>query len=72
LLGQYNKVASYHKEWTKQLKEKYGLITDAKEADRILEKTLGDKFARVLEDTGVFKSHDTLKRFIDTLNMKQD
>jgi UDPglucose--hexose-1-phosphate uridylyltransferase len=68
LLGQDSQIESYHQPWVKQLKEKHGTVTDAKEADRILENELGNKFARVLEDAGVFKDHDAFERFIHTLN----
>src|SRR5699024_6389201 len=68
LLDEDSHIETYHQPWTKQLKEKYGTISDTNEAERIMEKELGDKFARVLEDAGVFKNHEAFKRFIDVLN----
>src|SRR5699024_4431699 len=58
LLGEDSHIETYHQPLTKQLKEKYGTITDTNEAECILEKELEDKCARVLEDAGVFKNHE--------------
>lgn len=65
-------VAEPHVEWANQLKEKYGVIGSLEEAEKIIQKEVGDKFARVLEDAGVFKQTDAgnlaFQRFITTLN----
>lgn len=72
LLGENSDVASYHMPWAEQMKNEHGLLTSPEEAELILHKELGIKFARVLEDAGVFKQNETgqdaFKRFIDTLN----
>ncbi|WP_164217782.1 UDP-glucose--hexose-1-phosphate uridylyltransferase [Virgibacillus sp. YIM 98842] len=68
LIGEESQIASYHQPWADELKEKYGTLPDSKEADDVLEKEVGNKFARVLEDAGVFKDHDAFERFIHTLN----
>lgn len=72
LLGENSDVASYHMPWAEQMKNEHGLLTSPEEAESILHKELGIKFARVLEDAGVFKQNETgqdaFKRFIDTLN----
>lgn len=68
LLGQSGKAAAYHQEWAEQMKAEYGIISTPEDADKILEKELGMKFARVLEDAGVFKHQQAFKRFIRTLN----
>jgi UDPglucose--hexose-1-phosphate uridylyltransferase len=68
LLGERAEVAEYHSHWVKELKSQYGMLTDAKEAEAVLQKELGRKFARVLEDAGVLKTRDAFKRFIAALN----
>ncbi|WP_099159530.1 UDP-glucose--hexose-1-phosphate uridylyltransferase [Virgibacillus ndiopensis] len=72
LLGDMDNVNPYHQEWANQIKVMYGEQMDAKESDLILEKELGKKFSRVLEDAGVFKQHEAgkkaFKRFIETVN----
>ena len=44
-----------HKAWVDELVERYGVSLDEDEAMRILEKEIGAKFQRVLEDCGVFR-----------------
>jgi UDPglucose--hexose-1-phosphate uridylyltransferase len=68
LIGRDSHIEPYHQLWANELKEKYGTLSDSKEADYILEKEVGNKFTRVLEDAGVFKNHDAFERFINTLN----
>lgn len=68
LLNQNGHVETYHQSWTALMKEKYGKVSDAKQADYIIAKELGHKFTRVLEDAGVFKNHVAFKRFIHALN----
>src|SRR5699024_8044858 len=57
LLGKTSEVASYHAPWAEQMKEKYGTFSNLEEAEVTLQKELGVKFARVLEDAGVFKQN---------------
>lgn len=72
LLGRVGNIAAYHQEWAEQIKDAYGEQTDAEKVDTILQKELGKKFAKVLEDAGVFKQTEAgmqaFKRFIDVLN----
>lgn len=68
LLGQTNHVPSIHQSWADQLFNKYGKLSDTDQAKEILQKELGEKFARVLEDAGVFKNKEAFERFLVTLN----
>ncbi len=68
LLGKENTVAPYHMEWAQQLKHSYGTLSNREQVDGIVEKELGNKFAKVLGDTGVFKSLEDGQRFIHALN----
>ncbi|MDF2858073.1 MAG: galactose-phosphate uridylyltransferase [Neobacillus sp.] len=70
LQGNTTQVADYHQEWANQLKAKYGTLSDFQQAETILQKELGDKFVRVLEDAGVLKERQAFERFINTLNNK--
>lgn len=72
LLDKTAHVAAYHEDWADQIKQKYGQLQDAEDAASIIQKELGDKFATVLENAGVFKLNDAgrqaFKQFIHTLN----
>lgn len=68
LLGEESHVAVYHQLWADLIKDEYGSLSDPKQVDAILDKELGKKFARVLEDAGVFKEKAEFERFINTLN----
>ena len=72
LLGKGNQVADYHQEWANEIKEKHGPQSEREVATELIQKELGDKFARVLEDAGVFKQTveglAAFKRFTDSLN----
>ncbi len=68
LLSQLSNVASYHQQWAKQLKHKYSTISDPNQIDVLIEKELGEKFVRILEDAGVFKEQASIERFINTLD----
>lgn len=72
LLNETEDVPPLHLEWAKQLKSDYGTLTNADETQAILDKELGYKFAKVLEDAGVFKQtpsgQEAFKRFIHALN----
>ncbi|MFJ7936108.1 UDP-glucose--hexose-1-phosphate uridylyltransferase [Sporosarcina sp. NPDC096371] len=70
LLGQPSDVPSYHQQWADQLQENYGPLSSHEQAETILEKELGAKFAKVLGDAGVFKDNLASERFINTLNKK--
>ncbi|TWT27095.1 UDP-glucose--hexose-1-phosphate uridylyltransferase [Planomicrobium sp. CPCC 101110] len=68
LLGGSSRPEDYHMEWASQLKARYGTLSTAEEAEAVLQKELGEKFVRVLEDAGVFKDRQAFDRFIHTLN----
>lgn len=68
LQGEDTPIKEYHEEWAHELKEKYGVVKDASKIKDILEKEVGYKFARVLQDAGVMKDKETCQRFIQTLN----
>ncbi|MFD1849333.1 UDP-glucose--hexose-1-phosphate uridylyltransferase [Oceanobacillus bengalensis] len=68
LLGETCDVADYHIEWAEQLKAEYGTLSDLDQAQNVVEKELGKKFVRVLEDAGVFKDRAAFKRFIKEIN----
>ncbi|WP_342429480.1 UDP-glucose--hexose-1-phosphate uridylyltransferase [Neobacillus sp. FSL H8-0543] len=68
LQGNTSYVEDYHQEWADQLKVEYGSISDPEQAEAILQKELGKKFVRVLEDAGVLKERETFDRFINTIN----
>ncbi|WP_172370042.1 UDP-glucose--hexose-1-phosphate uridylyltransferase [Sporosarcina jiandibaonis] len=68
LLGQPSEVAPYHSDWVDQMKNTYGELSSMEEIESIIEKELGNKFARVLKDAGVFKKKTDYERFIDRLN----
>lgn len=53
LLGHSAHVADYHREWADAMKQRDQLSED--NVDRVIQEGVGQKFQRVLEDTGVFK-----------------
>ncbi|GAA0299457.1 UDPglucose--hexose-1-phosphate uridylyltransferase [Gracilibacillus halotolerans] len=71
LLGKQVNVADYHQDWVQEIQEKHPLI-DSNNVTSILEEELGNKFARVLEDAGVYKTDESgrkaFKRFISFVN----
>ena len=70
LLVKQGNVAPYHQEWAEQLNDKYGELSDLEQIESALEKEVGDKFAKVLGDAGVFKKHAEFERFIKSLNIE--
>lgn len=68
LIDQKCNVVHYHVEWANQIKNKYREFSDHEKIDSILERELGNKFAKVLEDSGVFKERIVFERFINYLN----
>ncbi|WP_406686179.1 UDP-glucose--hexose-1-phosphate uridylyltransferase [Rossellomorea vietnamensis] len=67
LSGEDHHVADYHLPWVGELKERYQNVT-ADNVSGIVKEELGKKFARVLEDAGVFKRNEqgqqAFKRFV--------
>jgi len=68
LLDQTGQVADYHKDWVEHIQTTYPDSLDTAQVDQIMEKELGNKFARVLENAGVFKNLSSFEKFINTLN----
>ncbi|WP_208590539.1 UDP-glucose--hexose-1-phosphate uridylyltransferase [Gracilibacillus suaedae] len=71
LLGQKVTVAEYHHDWVQSMEDRHSTITKDN-VNKIVEDALGQKFARVLEDAGVYKTNqsgrDAFKRFLSHLN----
>ena len=69
LLGRESSVASYHQDWADDLKATHPSITE--EAEAIVRESVGQIFARVLEDAGVYKrtaeGQAAFRRFVATL-----
>ncbi|GAT18260.1 galactose-1-phosphate uridylyltransferase [Secundilactobacillus silagincola] len=56
VLGDSNEMKDYHKAWADQLKADHKFTAD--NADGIIDQSIGEVFARVLQDAGVFKWDD--------------
>ena len=71
VLGEKSEVTSYHQTWANELVAANGAIKTRSEATAVVQQALGEKFARVLEDAGVFKQNSAGKQgfhtFIQTL-----
>ena len=71
LLGRENTVATYHQAWADDLKAAHPAITDEAEVEAIVRESVGQIFARVLEDAGVYKrtaeGQAAFRRFVATL-----
>ena len=72
LLGQGNQVVPIHQEWADKLKvENPNVTTD--DAKKVVRQSVADIFARVLEDTGVYKSDNeglnNFKAFVNFVNL---
>ena len=71
LLGRESSVASYHQDWAADLKATHPSITEEAEAEAIVRESVGQIFARVLEDAGVYKrtaeGQAAFRRFVATL-----
>jgi len=71
LLGHENTVANYHQAWADDLKATHPAITDEAEAEALVRESVGQIFARVLEDAGVYKrtaeGQAAFRRFVATL-----
>ena len=55
LVGEDVPVADYHQEWADELKGSHPGLTDKDQALEIVRESVGEIFARVLEDAGVYK-----------------
>ena len=71
LLGRENTVATYHQAWADDLKATHPAITEEAEAEALVRESVGQIFARVLEDAGVYKrtaeGQAAFRRFVATL-----
>ncbi len=71
LLGRESTVATYHQAWADDLKATHPAITDEAEAEALVCESVGQIFARVLEDAGVYKrtaeGQAAFRRFVATL-----
>ena len=71
LLRRESSVASYHQDWAADLKATHPSITEEAEAEAIVRESVGQIFARVLEDAGVYKrsaeGQAAFRRFVATL-----
>ncbi|HFU3942818.1 TPA: UDP-glucose--hexose-1-phosphate uridylyltransferase [Streptococcus suis] len=54
LLGQDSQVAAYHQPWADRLKVEHPVVTE-ETAEEVIRASVGQIFARVLEDAGVYK-----------------
>ena len=71
LIGRESTVATYHQAWADDLKATHPAITDEAEAEALVRESVGQIFARVLEDAGVYKrtaeGQAAFRRFVATL-----
>lgn len=71
LLGRESTVATYHQAWADDLKATHPAITEEAEAEALVRESVGQIFARVLEDAGVYKrtaeGQAAFRRFVETL-----
>ena len=71
LLEQESTVVNYHQDWAADLKATHPPITEEAEAEAIVRESVGQIFARVLEDAGVYKrtaeGQAAFRRFVATL-----
>lgn len=69
VLDKNNQIADYHKHWADRMKKNY--VFDENNAKEIIRSEVGQIFARVLADAGVYKrtteGQAAFKRFIDSL-----
>lgn len=72
LLGKDNAIADYHLEWADKLKEKYPNVKE-EEINSVVQHEVGQVFARVLEDAGVYKNtpfgHEAFMRFVKSVGI---
>lgn len=72
LLGQEHDVADYHLDWAKSIKSNNSDITESN-VTAIVQEAVGNVFARVLEDAGVYKTttdgQAAFKRFITSVGV---
>lgn len=71
LLGRSHQIADYHKEWAQELKTNYKSQLNISNIKDLLEREVGKKFLRCLEDAGVFKRNkvgqQAFRKFLELL-----
>ncbi|HEL1541981.1 TPA: UDP-glucose--hexose-1-phosphate uridylyltransferase [Streptococcus suis] len=74
LLGQASQVAAYHQPWADRLKTEHPVVTEEM-AEEVIRASVGQIFARVLEDAGVYKrtseGQAAFLRFVEFVGLKQ-
>lgn len=74
LLGQDSQVAAYHQPWADRLKAEHPDVTEER-AEEIIRASVGQIFARVLEDAGVYKrtpeGQAAFLRFVEFVGLEQ-
>ncbi len=72
LLGQDSQVADYHQPWAESLKTAHPDVTE-ETVEQVVRKSVGQIFARVLEDAGVYKrtpeGQATFLRFVEFVGL---
>lgn len=72
LLGQDNALADYHRAWAEDLKASHPDVT-AEAVEDLVRQAVGQRFARVLEDAGVYKRDQAgqagFKRFVESVGL---
>ncbi|MGT2743196.1 UDP-glucose--hexose-1-phosphate uridylyltransferase [Streptococcus plurextorum] len=68
LLGEYNEIADYHKQWADNIKASNPSLT-ADNVTRLVQNAVGQTFVRVLEDAGVYKNTADFMRFVKTVGI---
>ena len=73
LVGEDVSVADYHQEWADELKESNPDVTEKVQALEIVQESVGEIFARVLEDAGVYKQtvegQEAFMRFVEQVGI---
>ncbi|HEM3717598.1 TPA: UDP-glucose--hexose-1-phosphate uridylyltransferase [Streptococcus suis] len=74
LLGQASQVADYHQPWADRLKAEHPVVTE-ETAEEVIRDSVGQIFARVLEDAGVYKrtpeGQAAFMRFVEFVGIKK-
>lgn len=68
VLGEYNEIADYHKDWADKIKASNPHVT-AEKVSSIVQKAVGATFTRVLEDAGVYKNTKDFMRFVEHVGL---
>lgn len=75
LLGQASQVAAYHQTWAESLKTAHPDVTE-EEVGQVVRESVGQIFARVLEDAGVYKRTDegqaAFMKFIEYVGIEEE